>query len=271
MPVNAEGPVNWDLSVKYDCNHATGAVSAYQHLYIDKLLKKWGMEQCYTISTKGRRYRQGIRRAGSTPRRESRQRLPNSSRQFPLFAISHFSRNIMGSLCAMKIHDMTRPYSSDDSKETAFVTLKGARTYLYDDARNIAPAHTCQIRSTDTLRHPLPTQSHIDKSSVGYVFLLNGGVISWRASRTTQIVLNAVEAELYYLSSATQEAMYVCKVSIELGFLQNSSTIMDKDYQATVALSKENRFCRNKHISLHWSLVVERQKSCHQRHSHCRY
>ena len=44
FPMNAEGPVNWYLSVKYDRDPITGAVSAHQHLYIDKLLKKWGME-----------------------------------------------------------------------------------------------------------------------------------------------------------------------------------------------------------------------------------
>ena len=88
-------------------------------------------------------------------------------------------------------------------------------------------------------------------SSVGYVFMLNGAAISWRTSRTTLIVLNAAEAELYSLSSATQEAIYLRKVCIELGFLQNSPTIMYEDCQAAIALSKENKFCnRSKHISL---------------------
>jgi len=69
----------------------------------------------------------------------------------------------------------------------------------------------------------------------------------------------AAEAELYSLSSATQEAIYLRKVCIELGFLQNSPTIMYEDCQAAVALSKENRFRhRSKHISLRWSFVVER-------------
>ena len=44
--MNADGPVNWYLSVKYDRDPITGAVSAHQRLYIDKQLKKWGMEQC---------------------------------------------------------------------------------------------------------------------------------------------------------------------------------------------------------------------------------
>jgi len=68
--------------------------------------------------------------------------------------------------------------------------------------------------------------------------MLNGAAISWRASGTTLIVLNAAEAELLSLSNATQEAIYLRKVCIELGFLQNSPTIMYEDRQAAVALSK---------------------------------
>ena len=100
-------------------------------------------------------------------------------------------------------------------------------------------------------------------SKVGYVFLLNGAAISCRVSRdcrATPIVLNAAEAELYSLSSATRKAIYLRKVCIELGFLKNIPTIMYKDCQAAVALSKGTRF-RNHiwHISLRWSFVVERQ------------
>jgi len=49
-------------------------------------------------------------------------------------------------------------------------------------------------------------------SSVGYVFLLSGTAIFWRASttRNTLIVLNATEAELYSLSSATQRPYRAC-------------------------------------------------------------
>jgi len=39
------------LSVKYDRDAIAGAESAHQHLYIDKLLKKWGMEQCKPLPT----------------------------------------------------------------------------------------------------------------------------------------------------------------------------------------------------------------------------
>jgi len=65
--------------------------------------------------------------------------------------------------------------------------------------------------------------------------MFNGAAISWRASRTTLIVLNAADAELYSLFIATQEAIKLRKVCIELGFLQNSLTILHEDCQAAVA------------------------------------
>ena len=49
--MNAKGPYNWYLSVKNDRDPTTGAVSAHQHLYIDKLLRKWGMNQCNPLLT----------------------------------------------------------------------------------------------------------------------------------------------------------------------------------------------------------------------------
>jgi len=119
--VNAEGPVNWYLSIKYDCDPTTGAVSAHKDLYIDKLLEKWGMEQCnplHTLFSQKADDRQRTCRTGSNSRRETRQRIPNSGRQFPLYASTHFSRKFLASLSTKHIHDSTRSYSSGDSQET---------------------------------------------------------------------------------------------------------------------------------------------------------
>ena len=98
------------------------------------------------------------------------------------------------------------------------------------------------------------------KSSMAYVFLLNSGAVSWRATRTPLVTLNAAESEVIALSAATQEAAYLRKLANELGFTQTSPTILYEDCTAAVALSKENRFRnRSKHISLRWSYVSERQ------------
>ena len=89
------------------------------------------------------------------------------------------------------------------------VISKLARTSLYDGALKNALGLTSQAQFMAMPTHPLPIQFLID-SSVRYVFMLNGATISWRASRTTLIVLNAAEADQYSLSSATQKKPSVC-------------------------------------------------------------
>jgi hypothetical protein len=98
-------------------------------------------------------------------------------------------------------------------------------------------------------------------SSIGYVFLVNGGAVSWRFTKSPLQVLNAAEAEIVSLSSAAQEgAVFLRKLCIEMGFPQHSPTIIYEDCEAIVALSKETRFRkRSKHIALRWYYIAERQ------------
>ena len=86
-------------------------------------------------------------------------------------------------------------------------------------------------------------------SSIGYVFLVNGGAVSWRSTKTPLQVLNAAEAEIVSLSSATQECRFLRKLCIEMGFHQHRPTIIYEDCEAAVALSNETRFRkRSKHM-----------------------
>ena len=43
--MTCDGEAHWYLSVKYT-REPSGAVSASQELYINKILKRWGMESC---------------------------------------------------------------------------------------------------------------------------------------------------------------------------------------------------------------------------------
>ena len=51
MKMKNEGKVHWYLSVKYDRDPISGAVSASQELYINQILKKWGLENCNSLPT----------------------------------------------------------------------------------------------------------------------------------------------------------------------------------------------------------------------------
>ena len=99
-------------------------------------------------------------------------------------------------------------------------------------------------------------------SSIRYVFLLNGGAISWRSTKTPLHVLNAAEAEIVSLSSAAQDCFSLRELCIDMGFHQHRPTIIYEDCKAAVALSKVTRFRkRSKHIALNWHFIVERQST----------
>jgi hypothetical protein len=48
--------------------------------------------------------------------------------------------------------------------------------------------------------------SPIANPAWGYVFLTKNGAVSWRATRTPLVTLNAAESEVIALSAVTQEA-----------------------------------------------------------------
>ena len=121
--MNAEGPVNWYLSVKYDRDPITGAVSAHQHLYIDKLLKKWGMEQCNPLPTPFPQKADDIVEELAQPVAIHDDKLVKEYQSlvgsFPLSASTHIPRNIVGSISTKQMLDSTLPYTSCHRQETS--------------------------------------------------------------------------------------------------------------------------------------------------------
>jgi len=76
-------------------------------------------------------------------------------------------------------------------------------------------------------------------SSMGYIFFINNATVSWWATRSSIVALNACEAEVVSLGSACHEGVYLRNLCNELEFSQTSPTTMYEDCQSAVALSKE--------------------------------
>jgi len=264
MKMTSEGEVSWYLSVKYDRCPLTGAVSANQELYIDKLLQKWGMSDCHSLPIPFPAKADVIITQLAEP-------IPQPD---PII-IKKF-QELCGALLYVQVHTVPE-ISWALSLLTKYMTKAGplhlalAKKILrYLQGRKKIPITWCAQHCTPP-HLPGHIYGYADSSfadvkpertsSMGYVFKINNAAVSWRSTRSPLVVLNACEAELVSLSSACQEAVYLRKLCDELGFLQSSPTIMYEDCESAVALSKENRFRnRSKHISLRWSFVAERQR-----------
>jgi hypothetical protein len=94
------------------------------------------------------------------------------------------------------------------------------------------------------------------RSTMGYVFNLGSGVISWCSKRQTTVALSTCEAELMAQTHAAKEAMWLRKLLQDLIVKSEehtdlTSTIIFGDNQGAIALTKNpQHHGRTKHIAI---------------------
>ena len=61
------------------------------------------------------------------------------------------------------------------------------------------------------------------KSQTGYVFILNGGAVSWCSSKQSAVAGSTCEAEYMAASEAAHEAIWMKEYIADLGVIPNAS------------------------------------------------
>ena len=109
------------------------------------------------------------------------------------------------------------------------------------------------------------------RSTSGYVFVLNGGCISWRSKKQRTVALSSTEAEYMALSEATQEAVWLKAFMRELGQdAGNSALTVYEDNQGAIALAKNPEFHkRTKHIDIRYHFVREKVEDGQMQLEYC--
>lgn len=80
--------------------------------------------------------------------------------------------------------------------------------------------------------------------------------MSWRSKKQTTVALSTAEAEYVALSSAAQEAVWLRRLSTELGSPPKSPTVIFEDNQSAIAMARNPQFHgRAKHIDIRHHFV----------------
>ena len=96
------------------------------------------------------------------------------------------------------------------------------------------------------------------RSTTGYLFKLNGNIISWKSQRQSTVALSSTEAEYMGLSTAVQEAIWLKKLLKEFKIYPDESVTIYQDNQGAIALAKNPVFHqRTKHIDIRYHFVRE--------------
>ena len=96
------------------------------------------------------------------------------------------------------------------------------------------------------------------KSTTGYVFIVNGGAISWNSKRQPTVAASTTEAEYMAAAAATKEGLWLRKLFTSLGISLTAIDI-NCDNQSTIKLLKNPIFSvRTKHIDVAHHFARER-------------
>ena len=101
------------------------------------------------------------------------------------------------------------------------------------------------------------------KSQSGYIFVMNGGAVSWRSSKQPVVAGSSTEAEYVAASEAAQEGVWMKEFISELGVVPSAldPMVIYCDNNGAIANAKEPRSHKNsKHIKRRFHSIREHVK-----------
>jgi hypothetical protein len=102
------------------------------------------------------------------------------------------------------------------------------------------------------------------KSQTGYVFMLNGGAVSWESCKQDLVAQSTMESEYMAAYEAANEGVRLRKFIIKLGVFSSMGDPVDIlcDNTATIANTKELRnHSIVKHILQHYHVIIDYVKN----------
>jgi len=240
------GEIHYCLGIEFEKSDCGYKIS--QKAYIKDILKKFGMEECKSVSTP---MEPGTKLVSS----EENQ----NSKDIPY-------REIVGSLNYLAV--ATRPDIAHS------VSVLSQFNSCYDESHWKAAKRILRyLKGSLDLgiiykKNNKNLQGYVDadwanciidrRSYTGYVFVLSSGAISWESRKQRTVALSSTEAEYMGLTEAAKEAVFLRKFLNELGFEKLSEMTLFNDNQSALKLSENPIYHnRTKHIDVRHHFIRE--------------
>jgi len=104
-----------------------------------------------------------------------------------------------------------------------------------------------------------------DRRSIGgYVFMINGGAVSWTSKKQHSVALSSTEAEYMALTQGVKEGLWLRELQGDLGAFRHQEEIkkIQCDNQGAIALTRNPEYhARTKHIDIQFHFVRQHVES----------
>ena len=235
------------LEVQRNRNLRTLKIS--QKSYIDRILTDHGMENCATVATP---IEPGTRLEKSTEEYTAN----SADVQQYQSAVGSLMYAMLGSRpdIAYAVGTVSKFCNKPNNEHWTAVKrilryLAGTRDLgiLYGSSRSCQGFCDADWGSSEDRR-----------STSGYVYILNGGAISWASRKQSVVALSSTEAEYMALTQAVKEVLWLRSLLTEIGALAHTAEISNVycDNQGAITLARNPGFhARSKHIDIQYHFI----------------
>ncbi|TFY74078.1 hypothetical protein EWM64_g9933 [Hericium alpestre] len=92
----------------------------------------------------------------------------------------------------------------------------------------------------------------------GFVFLVDGGAVSWSSKKQSVVTLSSTEAEYIAMTHAAKEVLWICAILGEIIGQFDKPTTLFCDNQSAITLAQDNIFhSHTKHISIRYHFICD--------------
>ena len=248
------GKISWFLGIEF--TQSKGHITMNQSRYIDKILVKFGMEECK------KRYTPVENDINKNTHTES-EIINNKLYQEIIGSLVYLMVATRPDLCytVTKLSQkLSRPTMKDLNRAKQVLRyLKGTKEQKLVFKKSKNPLKLEGFSDSDW------GNDEDRKSISGYCFRLseNGPIISWKSKKQQIVSLSTCEAEFIAITHTTQEALYLTNIlkTILEPELTKSPVVINCDNQASIVLAQNTVINqRSKHIDIKYHFIKNEVK-----------
>lgn len=254
-PIKDAGPLSWFLGCSINYDRRKGMLSISQTEFAKNILSRAKMTSCNPVSVP---ITERLTIPEEPPSQDELQELKNIPYRSVVGALLYLAVCTRPDL-AYTVNQLTRFLSAPrlvhwQAAKRALRYIQGTKTLgLHYQRSDTTDFNLLGFSDADWAG-----DTDTRKSTTGFCFTLASATISWRVQTQRCVALSTAEAELIALTRTTQEAIWLIRLSNNLGFDHRPLTIHE-DNQAAIVLTKDFKFSeKTKHMSTRYFYVREK-------------
>lgn len=240
------GELSFYLGIKIERDRSKGVIRMSQAHYVAEVLERFGMSECKSVGTPLDTKTRLLPYDGVATPGEVReyQRVVGSL----MYAMVATRPDLGYAVGALSRHLANPGPEHWTAAKRVLRYLAGTPTM----SLSFGDGTLDLVGYTDADFAPPPTR----QSTSGYLFILNGGAISWASKRQKSVATSTTEAEYMALSLGVKEAIWLRRLLGELGFPRDGPVPILVDNQSCIKLAKnpENHQL-TKHIDTQYHFI----------------